>query len=286
MELPSVTKILILGFDGLDYDLIQKRSFPHLKQIEYGKIVVPITKDVGEPSTPIVWASFITGKEPKKHGIVEPIAWNSSIIRWLQAKVAFIPACAPSLFLRRKVGEFLSNLGFSRGHPKKKHLKISTFFDKIEKSVAISVPAFDEDVLAKFGGLFGAIFDEEKRLDFLERLFRDYEETKELLFKALNKGWQLLMVHFQISDLYAHIYYKQREKILDLYEILDELTSQAKEKLDNDVWILVISDHGENEECGHNPFGFYSSNIKLGLTNPRITDFYGMFLETLGVRER
>ena len=61
-------KVLILGIDALEYSLVEKWDLKHLKQKEYGKVIVPIYQGAGEPVTLVVWPCFITGKEPKDMG--------------------------------------------------------------------------------------------------------------------------------------------------------------------------------------------------------------------------
>ena len=58
-------KVLILGIDALEYSLVEEWDLKHLKQREYGKIIVPIYGGGGEPVTLVVWPCFITGKEPE-----------------------------------------------------------------------------------------------------------------------------------------------------------------------------------------------------------------------------
>ena len=69
-------KVLILGIDAIEYDLIEEWNLKNLKQKEYGKIKVPITKNLDEPATEIVWPCFITGKEPEEMGFISTILYR------------------------------------------------------------------------------------------------------------------------------------------------------------------------------------------------------------------
>ena len=55
-------KILIIGIDALEYNLVKKYNLKNLKQAQYIKIKVPINKELKKPTTPSVWASFLAGK--------------------------------------------------------------------------------------------------------------------------------------------------------------------------------------------------------------------------------
>ena len=81
----EMKKIFILGLDGLEYDFVEKWNLVHLKQREYGKIIVPIAEKLGVPNTPEVWASFLTGKHIKvsfeDRNVVLPVLKILKILR-------------------------------------------------------------------------------------------------------------------------------------------------------------------------------------------------------------
>ena len=56
------------------------------------------------------------------------------------------------------------------------------------------------------------------------------------------------------------------------YMKFNEFVGKLKEKLSDDTLVFIISDHGQKNGL-HTNYGFYSSNIKLGVKNPKISDF-------------
>jgi len=68
-------KVLILGIDALEYDLVEELNLRSIKQVEYGKVVEPYSKLL----TPILWASFITGS--LNHGVNSFTVRRNPIIR-------------------------------------------------------------------------------------------------------------------------------------------------------------------------------------------------------------
>ena len=52
----------------------------------------------------------------------------------------------------------------------------------------------------------------------------------------------------------------------------NEFVGKLKEILPEDMIILIVSDHGQ-ENGLHTNYGFYSCNKKLDLDNPNISDF-------------
>lgn len=77
-------KAVILGIDALEYDLVEKLDSQILKQVEYGKVKVPILIGDKDPKTPTVWASFISGASPELHGVTKFKTWNT-VVRNLEA---------------------------------------------------------------------------------------------------------------------------------------------------------------------------------------------------------
>ncbi|HEC93052.1 MAG TPA: hypothetical protein ENI51_08700, partial [Candidatus Atribacteria bacterium] len=65
----AVDKILILGIDALEYDLVERWELRNLMQSEYGKTILPIYPGE-DPNTRIIWPCFITGEMPNKMGFV------------------------------------------------------------------------------------------------------------------------------------------------------------------------------------------------------------------------
>jgi len=61
----SMSRILIVCFDGLNRKAVEKYNLEELKQVEYGDVIT----GSGMLSAAL-WSSFVTGEPPTKHGIV------------------------------------------------------------------------------------------------------------------------------------------------------------------------------------------------------------------------
>ena len=83
------------------------------------------------------------------------------------------------------------------------------------------------------------------------------------------------MQYFYVLDGIQHVFFKNKMKMMNYYMLFNEFVGKVKENISDDTMVLVISDHGQ-ENGLHTPYGFYSSNIKLGLKNPKISDFKGL----------
>lgn len=275
------TKVLIIALDGLEYTYVNEQNFVYLKQLEYGKVKVPIT-EIGEASTPIIWVSFVTGKYPSEHGIRKSNVYHSKMVDMI---VHWIGAVVPNQIIRKMfitfapVRRFLKKLEPFHTHmPRKSSIKVPTLFDQISSSISVSVPVLNVDVDVKYVGIIEAIIDPRKRFHYVNFLMSDFEQDKEQLFEVLNR-YELVMVHFQLSDLYGHIFCRNMKKIVDLYCMLDSFVGEVLQLVDSKCWVLVVADHGIDKDFGHTNYGFYSSNISLGLENPDITVFYDLIME-------
>src|SRR5688572_5295931 len=67
-------KVIVLGFDGLDYDLtrqmIESGRLPALAQLAQRGGFSPLGTTV-PPQSPVAWSSFITGLDPGEHAIFD-----------------------------------------------------------------------------------------------------------------------------------------------------------------------------------------------------------------------
>jgi len=55
-------RLIILGLDALDIDMVEKLDLRALKQVQYGELKVPLSSVSGYPRSPSVWATFLSGE--------------------------------------------------------------------------------------------------------------------------------------------------------------------------------------------------------------------------------
>jgi len=154
-----------------------------------------------------------------------------------------------------------------------------TFFQFFESYVAVDVPAFSlkGENHAEERRLLKAYFDDEASVEEYDAVvWRNHEENKKDFFKALGRS-DLVMGYFDLADAIGHLSFGITEKMKTVYEELEKLTGEVKSSVDD--FILVVSDHGMKpvgRYGDHSKNGFYSANRRLGLSLPRITDFYDL----------
>ena len=266
-------RILILAYDGLDHDLVETLSLRNILQREHGKVEVPIAGGIDDPSTPIVWTSFITGEPPEVHGVDMPQMWDNEFdgLRSFVRRHRGIH----NILKRFKVGQKVREAtGARSSFPSRKNIKVDTFFEVVKPSIALGVPVYNKNLeeIYPIGDVMRARQDPEYLPVFEERVRGIFDEEVEALFDAIEGEWRLLMVHLHITDLFGHAFWGT-EKVATLYEEMDLLTKRVKARLREDDLVLIISDHGMSK-LGHTKKGFYSFNVKIGLVEPNIKDFF------------
>lgn len=266
-------RVLILAYDGLDHDLVERLNLRNIIQREHGRVEVPIVGGIEDPSTPIVWTSLITGEPPDVHGVDMPQMWGNRLdrLRSFVRRHRGIHGILKRLKMGYRVREAV---GAKASFPSREDIKVDTFFEVVEPSIALGVPVYNKNIEEKYpiGDVLRARQDPKYRPIFEKRIRQIFEEGVESLFNALEGEWRLLMIHFHITDLFGHAFWGT-EKLATLYQEMDFLTKRVKDRLRDDDIVLIVSDHGMGE-LGHTKKGFYSLNVKIGLEAPDIKDFF------------
>ena len=187
-------RVLILGIDALEYNLVQEWDLKNLKQNEYGKITVPIYKAGGEPVTLVVWPCFITGAEPEDMGYDSPILYRQPLKSFLDyfyfPVTSFSKNDAPDSIMykqnvKEKIVSTINRVSMRAGlgrYPLKKDIKPPTFFDNPDyKSIHLHIPVYDESHTVDVecnprNNVIGALSDSSLRKKFNKRLKEEFDE--------------------------------------------------------------------------------------------------------------
>lgn len=272
----------IVGFDSLDYYLIEKYDLTHIKQKEFGKVDMTGFAS-GLLSTPSIWTSFITGLPPEEH---EVIGWkwrNPILDRW--KKFGVKAGLGKVVLANRHLTQLASKMIKDKYIPNVKG-RIPTIFDYAQRPVDIDVPCYSRDAYEEQRrevtyGLGNPIV--EKRV--AEKTWVAFEEKRENVLDALTKNWDLFMVHFYLPDIIQHLLWYRENEIERLYREVDNTAHFVEKSVKENSLILFISDHGQ-ERGLHTPNAFYSCNQRLNLHKPKITDFAEIIRGKLGVPSR
>ncbi len=303
-------KVCILALDALEYELVDRFYCENLKQEEYGRIDLTEFKQhspTGEPFTPVIWSSFITGKMPDQTGItIERVDSNSIVdtAKRLVFRFNLTDRIVDALSIRRweiaKRMRRLTHSKFAHARGVKqawetdeeyyRKMKLKTIFDFSRKPAIVAMPAFKSSEHTAAKETHAAVKKTWERFtkgeitgaEFLQKETRLFEKEIDEALVLLKKEWDLFVFYTKTLDYVGHFFAWNTKAMWLFYERADKFIEEIENRVRGDAFILVISDHGMQRNGVHSDHAFYSTNTSLGLKNPRINDFYGIIAEKLG----
>lgn len=257
------TRVLVMGLDGASFDLVNRWAregkLPTVKGlIERG--TSGILKSTIPPISVTAWASFMTGKNPGKHGILDftrrgrPVHGDMvdgraiwEILSEADRRVGVINV--PMTYPPREVNGFLIG-----GFPLPADCEDYTYppelaFDLLREGwnlTDIATQAYSERDLPSFlEGLYRRLNDRFKATLYLMGRYPD---------------WDFLMVHVFETDKVQHDFWsymveKERgekgrkiaeygDVIVNFFQKVDQMIGQLLDELEENVLIVLMSDHG------------------------------------------
>jgi predicted AlkP superfamily phosphohydrolase/phosphomutase len=264
-------KIFVIGWDSATFDLIRpwinQGKLPNLAKLISQGASGPL-ESVFPPITPPAWTTFMTGRNPGKHGIfhfVEPQP-GSYNMRWANAGSRRATT----------IWRLLSDAGWSIGtvnvpftYPPEKvnGFQISGMDTPSEKSQFIHPPQLRDELESSLGPLtlelryLGAMSNEKRTqqaLDEMETLDRQWTNTGVYLLQK--HPVDIMMLTYMSIDTVQHHFWhymdpghflhdakgvdKFGNAILSVYQRLDQAIGNFISHLPEETVIFVVSDHG------------------------------------------
>jgi hypothetical protein len=245
----------ILGLDGLDLELAKRWGYMNLLLHRYGTLEVPISKRYGHPHSPDVWASFLTGVWHDNLRFTRPYGLHRflDVMLWLRRKVG------TSLGLGL-IGEQVYSHTINQFPP----LKHPLFNMKMLNVPYVNYDGLGLSIVSRFTNGKASMRDTKRALRML--LFKRFIAV-DAIFEHDN-----VFAFIGFPDLMQHFTHNVDE-VKDVYDLLDALVSDFDD-------LLIVADHGFNLESGmHSDVGYWSTNMDLGFTPQKITDFYPYLAE-------
>ena len=268
-------RILIVGLDGATFDvlnpLMEDGRMPNLRRlVETG--ASGILESTKPPITPAAWTTFMTGKGPGRHGIVDFEKYDVS--------TNTLTFNSTYEIREKTIWEILSEKGFKVGSinlpmtypPRRVNGFMISGFETPSTEAEFTYPnSLKEEILKRwpdysyrsdwkrrtFGG--DALF--QRNLDYISGSFLQGREIA--TYCGETYGWDVLMVLYKLVDNLQHKtwkyldpmlkgrYPKRAEMIAGCFEALDrEIGALADYARQHDALILVMSDHGHGSLDG------------------------------------
>lgn len=261
------SKVFVIGLDGGTLDIIKpwvsEGKLPHLAEImangSFGKLRSTI-----HPLTAPAWTSFMTGKNPGKHGIFDFISLmpNSYQIRYNNA----LSRMSPSLWkLLSDAGKkvIAVNVPFTFPPENVNGILISGLDTPSTKSVFTYPPSLYKEIKKHVGEyLIIAQYKNTKGRGGYASEILHMIENRAATAKYLmdNYQWDFFMVVFSATDIAQHTFWKYMDPnhpqyiaeeaakygnvILGVYQKIDKEIGHIMERLDDRTTLIIMSDHG------------------------------------------
>ena len=265
-------KLLIIGLDALDYNLIERWDLEFYKQKYYDKHYVGFIEPL---HTPVIWSCFLTGIDVSK----SDYSFKKCVQK--RSKDALNPLLRPLYdlrlrLIRRPIGirKILIKLRLAKRYtPENMPEKLleKTFIEELRAKrfsvSAIEVPGYNEDRNAYYRPLVwkGVGVTLKEKETFLEEIMKECERRVEDGMRYIDEGIDLVFVYLPMPDLAHHMLFKGLRERLRLYKVYKELAELIRPLIvDSEGYIkLIVSDHGfDIKRYSHSDYGFWSLSIK------------------------
>ena len=278
-----MNKVFIIGLDSATFDVIlpmtNEGKLPNLsKLMEKGSW--GILRSTIPPVTPPAWVSFMTGKNPGKHGVFD---------FYVSPSYGYIRPVLNSKYIKSKtLWKILSDYGLRVGvvnlpmtHPPE---KINGFIVpgmqySFDTGNHFSYPPELMQEIKERIGEYRVTYGDLESLytNNLEKFLKEWRDIFEIrrrtiLYLMENKKWDIFMACFFSIDLIQHHFWKFFDKqhplydpivslkyrgiIPEFYEKVDSAIGEILDRIDNDTTVVILSDHGAGPEKG----AFYINN--------------------------
>jgi predicted AlkP superfamily phosphohydrolase/phosphomutase len=264
-------RLLIVGLDAATFDLIcpwiAEGKLPNLaalmKDGAWGRLA-----SILPPITPPAWTSFMTGKNPGKHGI-----FNFLEARPGTYELSYLNGAARRA---KTIWRMLSDAGYTVGtmnipftYPPE-HLngfQISGMDTPSEKSPFIYPPELRSELVNLLGRFkfdlryLGYMSTDPRRQQVLAEMEKlDQQWLSASLYLMEKHPVDVMMCTFMSIDTVQHHFWHYMDRthhlhnpaaverfgdaVLRVYERLDDAVGQMLQKISSDTSVLVVSDHG------------------------------------------
>ncbi|MHA1834228.1 MAG: alkaline phosphatase family protein, partial [Candidatus Baldrarchaeia archaeon] len=256
--------IIVLGFDGLEFYLVEKYKLKHLQQKAYTKLSL---EDFDVIVTPPIWASMITGVvfkdmvkkfNPAFHSSKGFLAQIKNVLPW-RVRRLLGRALRP---VQRIIEGYENPMDVTLDYLSRR--KIPTIFDEFGRVWYTAIPGYNME--AHTIKLKKEAFEDDKAKKHVVRN-RDelFKRETENLFATLSHKieYDLIFWYTGWLDATGHLEQGSKLKIMNRYLKINLLVAQLKKQLDDNDILYIISDHGMMPlgRLGyHSDHGFFSSS--------------------------
>lgn len=301
------SKLLMIGIDGATFDLIMpwidSGYLPCIKDLMSDGVYGTLQSVVPTLSAP-AWVSFMTGKNPGRHGIIsfknkptlpfesesnatvnfdsfdEPTLWEVLGDAGKRVGVINVPVTYPP----REVNGFLISCFLTPPSA-----QTFTFPPELKEQIPDYKICLEYNKLYFFSNKGSIDIEEQKRKLYEEQLDVSERRTSTAI-KLLNSGSpDFFIIVYKGTDDIQHFFWDRPEIVLEYYKMIDGWIEDILANAGSDATVIILSDHGFGPGANRdfhvntwlNNMGFLKLQKKL--TNSLLLHLYAL-LYKLGRR--
>lgn len=264
LSMKDVRKVFCIGLDGATFDLIQpwisKGKLPNISRIMQNGAWGELESVIPPISAP-AWTSFMTGKNPGKHGIFgfKKDKQGTYEERFVNRKLIK----SETLWKRlsddgKKV--IIINVPITYPPEEVNGCMVSGMDTPSKKSLYTYPPQLKEEINKITRGKYrihqhfgGYLINNKRKAQALEEILFAIDIRTQVAEYLMQKyPWDFFMIKFDNPDQVQHYFWKDmedkesilRNSIFKVYERLDSILGKFMDYLDENTTLIVISDHG------------------------------------------
>lgn len=255
--------VYVFGVDGASPELInkyiQQGDIPNFEKLRnesaYGDL-----RTVFPPITPCAWTSFLTGKNPGKHGIYD------FSVRKSQENFDIVTSAdvgSDTVYdLLNRHGKKVGSLGIPLTYPPTEvdgYMISGLPIDKINREKVYPSELWDD--IQAWGGLsiHASTFTGDNEEEYVKSHMDQIDQMEKVYFNLMdNHDLDLNIVLFPNTDTMAHWMWKYiddehpdhpenndyKDCLKNVYIRMDEILGKIRDRIDEDDHLIVMSDHG------------------------------------------
>jgi hypothetical protein len=272
-------KIIILGIDGLEYNLVKEWLLKNIMQKTYCKLDL---SDYTVIATPPIWGSMLTGKidyEVMKSWVkrAEVLGVDEKIQKkWWTNIERILPASLNWWIWYHIITPIIGGDPFATSANYVKEKNETTIFHFFKKPWTNEIPGYGRNVSTSLEKKLAENAITGKSKAYRKHILDQYKIDKSQLLSALdNQEYDIIFWYTPLIDNFGHMDMgKPVRKMMKHYLEINEVVGIVKESnpLSN---IYIISDHGMEEmepkstSWGmHSRHGFFSSSTGEKISKP------------------
>lgn len=264
--------IIVLGLDGLEYNLVEEFRLNAIKLNAYVKTSL---EDFDVVVTPPIWASMLTGRiitemmAVFKSASAQVLTDDSKKMNLLRMIIpprfrGLIARIWDKIIPRAKENPMDYTLNFLERN------NYHTIFNEASNPAYNKIPGFNITRKSKLlkTAFMGKDF---KKLAEKHCLIKIKEVGQEIL-RLMEKDYDLVFWYTNALDNLGHIFFGRKMKTMNYYMRVNRLVADVFQKLDAKDILYIISDHGikaVGEGGLHSNYGFFSSSTGETIKKPQ-----------------